>query len=72
MLHLGFIASAKLEVKVSVYFVTGVFSFNYILFQQNCSIKKGNRQIGFEAFDLQEIQRVGQPSCILTIFIHVL
>ena len=39
MLHLGLKVCTKLKVKVPVYFVTSMFSFILVLFQQNCSIK---------------------------------
>ena len=53
------IICAKLKVKVSVYFVTRMFSFILNIVSTKPKHKNENRKIDFDAFYLQEIKRVG-------------
>ena len=69
MLHLGVMIWAQLKVKVSVYFVTSMFSFILNIVSTKQKHKKYNRNIDSVAFYLQEIKKVGQSFYILTIFI---
>ena len=59
MLHIGFIVSTKLKVKVSVYLVTDVFSFIFSLVSTKLQHKNENRRSDFDAFAFQEIKKVG-------------
>ena len=51
---------AKLIIKISIYFVTNVFSFLKNIVSTNLQHKNKNKQIDTDAFDFQEIKRVGQ------------
>ena len=48
--------------KISVYFVTSVFSFTLNIYRVNKSLAK---QMDIDAFDLQEIKQVGQSFYVL-------
>ena len=62
MPHLGvIILYAKMKVKISVYFVTILFSFILNIVSTKPTLKNENRKIDFDEFGLQEIKRVGQP-----------
>ena len=65
MLHLVVIICAKLKFKISLYFVT---SMSRLIFTKP-KHKNENRKIDFDAFYLQEIERVGQSFYILTMII---
>ena len=69
MLHLEVIIYTKLTVKVSVYFVTSMFSFILNIVSKKPKHKNDNRKIDFDTFYLQEIKTVGQSFNILTNFI---
>ena len=62
MLHLGVIICTKLKVKISVYFVTNIFSFILNIILTKPKHKTENRKIDFDAFYLREIKGVGQSS----------
>ena len=57
----------ELKIKISVYIVTSVFSFILIITSTNQYHE--NKQVGTDAFDLQEIERVGQSFLCFDIFI---
>ena len=59
MLHLGLIVCEKWKVKVSVYFEPTVFSFILKFVSTKRLHKMYNKQIDFDAFDLQKIKLVG-------------
>ena len=65
MLHLGVIICAKLKVKVSVYFVTSMFSFILRIVSTKPKHENENR-IDFDAFYLQEIKNSGAVFFIYT------
>ena len=56
----------KVEIKVSVYFVTSVFSFILNIVSTNLYHENENKQTDTNIFDLQEIKRVGQSFHVLT------
>ena len=59
MLHLRVIICTMLKVKVSVYFVTSMFSFILNIVSTKPKHKNENRKIGFDAFYLREIKKSG-------------
>ena len=50
---IGLTVYVKLKVKVSIYFVTSMFSFILNTVSTKLLHKNENRRIGFDAFDLQ-------------------
>ena len=56
MVLLGVLICAKLKVKISVYFVTSMFSFILNIVSTKLKHKNENRKIDFDAFYLQEIK----------------
>ena len=59
----------KLKIKITVYFVTSVFSFILKIVSTNLWHENESKLIDTDAFDLQEIKRVGQSFYVLTLFI---
>ena len=59
MLNLGVIICAKLLVKISVYFITSMFSFTFNIVSIKPKHKNEKRKVDLDAFCLQEIKRVG-------------
>ena len=59
---------AKLKIKISVYFVTSVFSFSLNIVSTNLWHENENKQTNTGEFDLQEIKRDGQYFNVLTFF----
>ena len=63
-MHLwGCMMCAEMKIKISVYFVKKGVWFH---FKEICSMKMENKQMDTDAFDFQEIIRVGQSFYILT------
>ena len=48
--------SAKLKIKISVYFVTSVFSFILNIASTNLQYENENKQMDMDVFDHQEIK----------------
>ena len=65
-------ACAKKIVNVLLYFVTNMFSFILNIVSTKLLQKNENRLIDFDAFDLQEIKRVGQPFYIFILYSLIL